>query len=1063
MRNILRAFARNSVFANILLGLIVFAGLLAAGYMIRETFPEFSLDMITVTVPWPGADPEDVEEGICIKLERAILGIPGIRQFDTISAESMGMLMIEVKDDYDVAYVKDRVRNAVDAISTFPPDAERPITEEMLLRSEVIMLSLYGDATSERQLKEWAENIKDEVLALPGVSQAEVLAARPYEISIEVSEERLREYGLTFGQVAAIVRANSFNFPGGVMRTEGEEIRLRTLGRNYTGKDFAKIVALSRPNGEVITLDRIAEIRDTFDENALFSRFNGKRCVSVMVQKTSEEDTLAIDGVVRAYIKQKQATLPPGVYLEPWGGTTDILQARLQLLTRNGVMGIIVVFALLWLFLDIRLSFWAGMGLPISIAGALGIMWAVGATLNMISLFGLIMVIGIIVDDAIVVGEAIYVARKNGAPPLQAAVDGVMEVGMPVLAAVFTTIIAFIPLMFVSGIMGKFIFQLPVVVISCLAISLIECLILLPAHLNHLPAPDRPMQNGLFIMRFGRAFHHGVDAALMGFIEHGYKPLLRLALRWRYISLSIAIALMIIMGGIVGGGMVRFVLFQELDGDVITAGIEFPNGTPLEITENAVAKLEESVKKVGARFPTASGAPLIKNIYSLIGSAIDPYTRSKGSHVGGVRVEIATSEERTVSSFDLLAAWEEEVGAIPGATSLVIEGLQTGPPGAAIELWLRGRSLEKMLAAAEKLKTKLGTYDAVYQIQHDFRPGQNEFRMRLKPEAHTLGLTVADLGTQVFAGYFGEEAVRIQRGRDDVRVRVRYPLDERRSLDDFERIRIRTPRGQEVPLRSVADIEYGPGVSVINRTDGMRRITVSAEVLARGNANEITADLEKEYLPQLRAEYPGIVFSFEGEKKNAAESLGSLFVLYPLAMLGIYIIIATMFRSYMQPFVILVTVPFGIIGAVIGHLLLGYNLSMMSMFGMVALSGVVVNDAIVFIECVNTNLAKGIEFVTAVCNAGSRRFRPILLTSLTTVGGLTPMLLEQDMQAQFLIPMAISIAAGVAFATLLTLLLVPSLLFILNDMRRVVRWLRSGVWVANVEVEPAYTEGQSNE
>lgn len=561
MRNILHAFARNIVFANILLGFIIFTGLLASRFLIRETFPEFSLDMIMVTVPWPGADPEEVEEGICIKLERAILGIPGIRQFDTVSGESMGMLMIEVKEDYDVAYVKDRVRNAVDAISTFPPDAERPITEEMLMRQEVIMLSLHGDNTSERQLKEWAETIKEEVLALPGVSQAEVLAARPYEISIEVSEERLREYGLTFNQVAAIVRSNSFNFPGGVMRTEGEEIRLRTLGRNYTGEDFAKIVALARPDGEVITLDRIADIRDTFDENALFSRFNGHRCVSVMVQKTSEEDTLAIDSAVREYIRKKQASLPPGVYLEPWGGTTKILQDRLQLLTNNGAFGIIIVFAMLWMFLDIRLSFWTAMGIPISIAGTLAAMWALGATLNMISLFGLIMVVGIVVDDAIVVGEAIYVARKNGTPPLRAAVDGTIEVGMPVIASVTTTIVAFTPLMFVSGIMGKFIFQLPLVVIICLAISLIECLILLPAHLNHLPDPDRHIGRRHIFIRFGHAFHKTVDAALVFFIERIYKRILGLALDWRYITLSIAITLMIVSVGVVGGGYgsLRFV------------------------------------------------------------------------------------------------------------------------------------------------------------------------------------------------------------------------------------------------------------------------------------------------------------------------------------------------------------------------------------------------------------------------------------------------------------------------------------------------------------------------
>ncbi len=1063
MRGIISAFARNRVFANILLILIVFAGMLAARLMVRETFPDFSLEIITVTVPWPGADPEEVEEGICIKLEQAILGIPGIRQYNTIAAEDMGTLVVQLQDDYDMMFVKDRVRNAVDAISTFPPDAERPITEEMLLRTEVIMLSLYGDHLTERQLKEWAQLIREDILALPGVSQTEVLAARPYEISIEVSEERLREYGLTFSDIVGVVRANSYNFPGGVMRTAGEEIRLRTLGRNYTGADFANIIALARPDGETITLDRIADIHDDFDEDALFSRFNGHRCVTVMVQKTSEEDTLAIDRVVREYIVEKQAVLPDGVYIEPWGGFTDILESRLRLLTRNGTIGIMIVFALLWLFLDIRLSFWAGMGLPISIAGALAVMWLVGATLNMISLFGLIMVIGIIVDDAIVVGEAIYVARKNGAPQLQAAVDGVMEVGMPVIAAVVTSIVAFAPLLFVGGIMGKFIFQLPVVVIACLTISLVECLILLPAHLNHLPHPDQPLRGRNRAARFGRAFHYRVNAALEAFVARVYTPALMLAIRWRYITLCVAIALMIVMGGIVGGGMVRFQLFQDLDSDVLTARIEFPNGTPLDVTEAAVAHLEQAMEAVAADTPSVTGEPLLKNIYSLVGSEIDPYGTARGSHVGGVRVEIVSSEHRDATSFDLMAAWEREVGTVPGVIALTIEGMRTGPPGAPIELWLRGRNLDEMLEAAEQVQRKLATYEAVYQIQQDFRPGQNEFRLRLKPEARTLGLTVADLGGQLFAGYFGEEAVRIQRGRDDVRVRVRYPLEERRSLDEFDRVRIRTPRGLEVPLRSVADIEYGPGVSVINRTDGLRRVMVSAEVLAHGNARQITNDMEAAFLPELREAYPDILFSFEGEQRNAAESLNSLAILYPLALLAIYAIIATMFRTYLQPFVILVTVPFGIIGAVVGHLLLGYDLTMMSMFGMVALSGVVVNDAIVYIECVNNYLKQEMGFADALRAAGVRRFRPILLTSLSTIGGLTPMLLERDVQAQFLIPMAISIAAGVAFATALTLILVPSLMHVVNDLRLFVRWWRVGIWSKPECVEPAYVMAYEQE
>ncbi len=1058
MRSLIRAFAHNAVFANILLCIIILVGLLASRYMIREVFPDFSLDMITVTVPWPGADPEEVEEGICIKLERAIIGIPGIRKYETVSSENMGMLAVEVKDDYDVAYVKERVRNAVDAISTFPPDAERPITEEQLLRSEVLMLSLYGEETSERVLKEWAEIIREDVLALPGISQADVLAARPYEISIEVSEQRLREYGLSFDQVAAVIRANSRNYPGGLMRTEGEEIRLRTMGRNYTGEDFAKIVALARPDGEIITLDRIAEIRDDFDENALLSRFNGKRCVSIIVQKTSEEDTLAIDRELRAYLERRRAQLPPGVFLEPWGGFTEILEARLSLLTSNGLMGVVIVFLLLWLFLDIRLSFWVGMGLPISIAGAMGIMWMIGATLNMISLFGLIMVIGIIVDDAIVVGEAIYVARKKGVAPLHAAVEGVMEVGMPVNAAVLTTIAAFVPLMFVSGIMGKFIFQLPVVVIACLSISLTECLILLPAHLNHLPDLNRKPRGRHPFLRFGRAFHEAVNGGLERFVERIYQPLLSLALRWRYVTLTIAAALMIVMIGVIGGGLVKFVLFMDLDGDVITARIEFPNGTPLAVTQQAVEQVEQAVERVAAGHPGPEGEKLIKNIYSLVGSDITTYIPTTGSHVGGVRVELASSKNRSITSFDLMAEWEQAVGVVPGATSLTIDSMESGPPGSDIEVWLRGRDLALMLDVSKQIQEEMATYDALYQIQDDYRPGHNEFRLRLKPEARALGVTVADLGRQLFAGYFGEEALRIQRGRDDVRVRVRYPLEERRSLDEFERIRIRTAQGGEVPLLSVADVEYGPGVSVINRTDGMRRVKVTAEVLARGNANQIAADLEQGFIAELRHKHPGIYITFEGEKRNASESFGSLAVTYPLALLGIYIIIAAMFRSYVQPLIIMVTVPFGIIGAVIGHLLMGFDLTMMSIFGMVALSGVVVNDAIVLIECVNAHLARRMSFSEALSSAGTRRFRPILLTSLSTVGGLTPMMLERDLQAQFLIPMAISISAGVAFATVLTLVLLPSLLYILNDFRLFMRWLRIGVWSKPECVEPAYTK-----
>ncbi len=1056
MRKIFAAFAQNTVFANIVLAMIFFAGGLATINLIREAFPRFSLDMIMVSVPWPGADPEEVEEGICRKIEEAIEGLDGIRQYDTTSAENIGTALIEVQEGYDVDYVKDRVRNKVDAISTFPEDAEKPVTEEMLIRDEVAMVALSGEGLTERELKEWGEEIKEEMRMLPGLSQVEIFGARDYEIAIEVSEERLREYGLNFSQVAAVVRSNSMNLSGGTMRTRGEEIRLRTLGRRYTAREFATIEVLAPKTGEIITLDRIADIRDEFTEDKILSRFNTEPTLNISVLKTQEEDTLAIDKTVRAYVIQKQKTLPTGMHIVQWAGTADILQARISLLVRNGIIGLVLVFILLWLFLDIRLSFWAGMGMPISVMGALAIMWGIGTTLNMISLFALIMVLGIIVDDAIVVGEAIYVHRKSGASPLRAAVDGVTEVGMPVIAAVTTTIVAFVPLMFVGGIMGKFIFILPVVVIACLVISLIECLILLPAHLSHLPEPGAPVKNRFFLIRFGRRLHYLTNHGMEWVVIHLYEPFLKRALRQRYVCFAVAIFVLLTMVGVNQSGLLKFQVFPKIDGNILTASVEFPNGTPLSVTEKAVKKTEEAFQRIAARSKTLSGAPLLRNIYSLTGETLDEYKPTIGSNVGAVRVEMLDAAERGVYSEDLLIEWEKELGAVPGAISLTFEGMSAGPPGAPLEIWIQGQIMEDILAAAEALKNKLATYDGVYQIRHDFRPGKNEIKLRLKPEARSLGLSVSDLARQINAGYFGEEAIRLQRGRDDVRVRVRYPEEERKQLTDFERIRVRTPFGDEVPLLSVADVSFGPGYSTIQRTNGARRVTVSAEVnFAKANAQEIFIDLEKNFFPDLQKQYRSIYLSVQGEKKKRDEAFGSLFVGYPLALVGIFIIIATIFRSYIQPLVIMITVPFGLIGAMIGHLLMGYDLSMMSFFGMVALSGVVVNDAIVLIECINTHISKGEPFYKAVAMGGVRRFRAIFLTTVSTVGGLTPLILEKDMQARFLIPMAISIAAGVAFATLLTLLLIPCLLCILNDFRRIVFWLRTRRFPTPEEVEPA--------
>ena len=966
MKLLLAAFARNTVFANIVLVMIFLLGGMAALSMIRETFPEFSLDMITISVPYPGADPEEVEEGISRKIEEAIEAEEGIKQYTTNSRENEASATIEVRENYDVAKVLADVRSKVDAVSTFPLDAEEPVITELTVKDPVLLLYLSGDM-NERRLKEWAEEIKDDLQQLPEISQLGIFGTREYEIAIEVSEQRLREYGLSFEQVTAAVRQSNLNMTGGTIRTEGEEIRVRTMGRKYTGKELASIVVLAKPEGEIITLDRLARIVDGFSEDPIQATINGVPSVILIVYKTKEEDALAISAAVKQYVAQKGQQIPPGTHLKVLYDNTEMLRDRINLLLKNGIIGLSIVFLLLWMFLNVRLSFWGGMGIPVSIAGALGILWAIGGTINMVSLFGFIMVLGIVVDDAIIVGEAIFYHRKAGKPPLQAAVDGVSEVGLPVVAAVVTSIVAFLPLAYVGGIMGKFIAILPLVVIACLLVSLVECLFLLPAHLSHLPDPNHQTADPDRLFRRLEMVQRATSRGMEWFVERVYTPFLKMALNWRYVSMCTAVSVLMLAVGLLMGGILKFEVFPELDGFVMTATAEYPNGTPPDVTQRAVRQLEDALVELEQQYPTRSGDPLVKHRLALVGQTLEDWPKN-GPHYGAVQAILLDSEDRGTHSRDLMVAWEKVAGTIPGIKSLTFTGMETGPPGAPIEIWVQGNKMSDILAASEELMRRLRKFDGVFQIRSDFSPGKNEMRLNLKPGARALGLTVDDLARQVYAGYYGDEALRLQRGRDDIRVKVRYTADERRRLSDIETIRIRTHDGREVPLLSVADVQFAPGYSTITRTDGMRRVSVSADVDSnKANANEIFNELDANFFPELERKYPGLIMAQKGEKKKMGESFDSLKVGFPLAVLGIFIIVATIFRSYAQPFVILFTVPFGIIGAVVGHFLLGYDLSLMSIFGMVALTGVVVNDAIVLIERVNENLAHGTPFFRCHC------------------------------------------------------------------------------------------------
>lgn len=1054
MRAVARAFARNPVFANIVLVLIFLVGYAASRRIPRETFPDFETGKIRVTIVYPGADPTEIEEAISRKIETALDGLPGVKQLTTRSEEGFAMATVTVREEYETRQILDHVRNRIEAIDTFPIDAEKPIIVDVIRRDLVLLVALSGDMP-ERRLKRWAEDIKGDMQRLSGVSQVQIAGARDFEISVEVTEERLQALGLTLDAVGHAIRRSSLNLPAGTVRTEREEIRLRTLGRRYTGEQMKEIVVAARPNGDMITLDRIATIRDGFAEENFIATLDGSPTIFLLVSKTPQEDSIHISDAVKAFVTERSEALPDGTRMDVMYDMSEYLRARIDLLLRNGLAGLTLVFLLVWIFLDFRLSFWVGIGMPVSIAGGLAVMWATGQSINMVSLFALIMVLGLIVDDAIVVGEAIHRKRVEGLSAIGAAVEGLAEVGWPVFAGVATTLVAFLPLAFVSGVMGKFIAILPVVVIACLAVSLIECLLLFPAHMSHTsPSRDPRQPRTPFLRRLSRVRHAGRDG-LSWFIHHIYAPTLEFAIACRYLTLAIALAAFMITGGILYSGILPFEMFPKMDGSIITATVELPSGTPLQVTHSTVERIEAGIRAVGERTKTASGEPLVEHVLALSGGALDS-SRKYGPHIGSVQVVLLDSSKRGALSQKLMAEWEKEIGLIPGAQSLIFEDVEGSPVKRPVEVWFRGRDHDQLLGAADAFNERLRRYQGVYQVESSFRHGKTEIRFKLKPEARALGLTVADLASQLQARYHGHDAVRIQRGREDVRVKVRYTEAERRRLSGLQSVRIRTPLGSEVPLFSAGDATYASGYASILRVDGKRTVVTSAAVdTSIANAHAIMTELESDFFPELRERFPSVSIDPQGERREMHDSFGSLYVSFPLALVGIYVLIAAVFRSYTQPAVILVTVPLGIVGAVLGHMLMGLTLSMLSLFGMVALAGVAVNDAIVMIEAINENLAKGMPFHEAVREGGVRRFRAVTLTTLTTVGGLMPLILETDLQAQFLIPMAVSIAGGEAFGTFLTVLLVPVCFYILNDMRCAVSRRRSGDGLTREAVEPA--------
>ena len=1035
MKGAIKWFTENHVAANLLMLFMLLGGFVIGIGIKLEVFPEMTLDKINISVVYLGASPAEVEEGVVRRIEEKISGLAGIKRIDSNTREGYGSITVEVMKDWDLKKLLDEVKAEVDRITTFPEEAEQPVVREIVQRSQVINLAIYGDV-AESTLKHLADKIKDDLTNLPGVTQADIFAVRDREIHVEISEKTLRQYGLTLGKVADIIARSSFDLPAGSIKTSGGEILIRTKGKRYFADDYRDIAIINRPDGSRITLDQIAELKDGFQDVDMFAHFLTKPSAMITVFRVADQNALAVAKAVKGYMEKIRPGLPKGVEIEYFADMSKILKSRIDLLLKNMAWGLVLVVIIIGIFMELRLSFWVTLGIPISFAGGLMFLPQFDVSINMISLFAFIMVLGIVVDDAIIVGENIYRKHEEGLPPLAAATEGTLEVGRPVIFSVLTTIVAFWPLLMAGGIMGKMMRNIPIVVILVLLGSLIESLFILPAHLNRSKALRDT--NGSAPKK-----EKWAARKLRQFVDGPYAKLIEFAVRWRYATIAAGVAILMVTLGIWQAGFIKFTFFPKIESDTLECLITMPAGTPPDRTFEVVTHFEKAARAVLSELDEQQPVDAPSNFeysISMVGGHFGRHSANNefGGHLAQIWIQLLESEKRELSANEVINRWRKKAGVVPDAETINFKS-DIHSAGNAVEIHLSMDDHDQLLMAADELKAELETYKGVFDVGDSFLPGKQEMQLKLKPLASTLGLTLNDLARQVRHAFYGAEALRMQRDKDEVKVLVRYPESERKSLANAEEMRIRSPAGHEVPFSQVAQLEMKQGYATIERAQRQRVIKVTADVNEKiGNANEVREDLMQKFIPGLVNRYPGLRYALEGEGREQNESLSDILRGFIFALFGIFALLAIPFRSFSQPIVVMMAIPFGLVGAIVGHLLLGYNLSSMSLMGMVGLSGVVVNDSLVLIHRANKIRAQeNVDAHTAVTTAGKMRFRAIILTSLTTFAGLTPIMLERSIQAKFITPMAISLGFGVLFATLITLLLIPCLYMVLEDMLNV--------------------------
>ncbi len=1046
MRNVISYFIKYPIWTSVIMFSVVLFGLFSLGQMRYSFFPETKPDLVMVQVAYPGASPDEVAEGVVLKIEENLDGLEGVERVTSLSRENFGTVTAELIKGADIDEVLADIKNAVDRISSFPEDVEQPVIFKQRFRTRALSIILYGE-TDLYNMKYIAEQMRDNLLESDAISQVAIEGLPDLEISIEVSEADLRRYQLTFDEIAVAVRNANVNISGGKFETSDEEILIRAWGRNYYADELNDIPVRGNPDGSVIFLGDIATVEEQWEDIPDKWLYNGRTALVLNLDQAESEDIIGIAERTIAHITEFNDS-NENVMALVLDDRTVPLRQRLELLVRNGLIGLLLIIIALGLFLNLRLSFWVAISIPFSFAGMFIVASMWGITINVISLFGMIIVVGILVDDAIVVGENIFTNFERGKSATQAAIDGTMEVIAPVTTSVLTTILAFLPFFFLDGMLGKFIWQMALVVSASLIFSLIEAFLILPSHLAH--------SKGLKPHKEDHPFRKKIEKAIRYLTHDLYGPFLKLTLKHKWITIVTPAALILFTVGLIGGGVIGLTFFPFVDGDTIPVNVTLVSGRQEFDTDSLLQQIEARCWEVNEEIKSerADGRDVVIGISRNLGSND---LGESGSHAGQLILQLLDGEIREMDSYLISNRLREKVGLLPEVQNMTFgRALHFGK---AVSISLLSNDYDQLEKAKNLLIAEIKDFTSLRDVTDSDQKGRREFNISLKPAAHALGLTLQDVAGQVRQGFFGKEIQRIQRGRDEIKVWVRYSDADRGSLSLIDQIRIRTADGREFPFGQLAEYTVERGINSISHLSRMREVKIEAnQADISDDLPPIIAEIREDVIPRVLGQDQGVRASFEGQSRDQAKIQKSMRTAYPLAMLGMFILVVLVFRSYLQALIIFSLIPIGLIGAIWGHGIHGLQLNMLSLFGFIALSGIIINDSIVLIDQINRYLRQGQKVYDAVYNAGLARLRPILLTSLTTALGLAPLILETSRQAQFLIPMAISVAYGLIFGTFILLIILPASFLVINSIRRNTTALVQRRSITPEEVEPAIRE-----